>query len=751
MTRHAPTEIAVARGPLPGIERFALWILSAAVLAWAWLDPRFRDTEGFLDTAFCLPLAISAASWLMGTSLAVRWRQFERAACWIALAVVGQAVQFQLTKAGTNVAYQHLRPPGTWLRECHPFLPAFVVGQLMLVCWGLRRLWSPGRAWLSRRFRLWQLVCIAGVFFLGSATKINIPVPTFVTELLAATFLQLLSLLTIVLAAFALPHRLGSGSDQPSALRWLDRLLSPPSGAPGAHDRMLDRFVLLAALWVVLVSYGLCVFSYERHPHIPDEVLYAMHARYFAEGSITLPTPEVPEAIQLYLMESDGDRWYSPVPPGWPAVLAVGMWLGAPWLVNPILGGLIVLGTYVLLQHLYDRRTARLAVLVMCSSPWFLFMNMNLMTHTASLAFALLAVLGVMWARASGRALWGWVSGMALGFVGLIRPLEGLALAVLLGLWAIGLGGRRLRPAALLGLVLGAGLMGAVVLPYNKHLTGNPLRFPIMAYVDKHFGEGKNSLGFGPEKGLGWRGVDPFPGHGAIDVAMNAHLNVHSINTELLGWGTGSLLLMAIAVFASSLTRSDRLMLAVMATVSGIHSFYWYSGGPDFGARYWYFAFIPAVALTVRGLRFVSSKLEDRDSGTAVWDMRPVALFMALCLATLVTFLPWRAIDKYHHFRKMRPDIRDLADKHAFGRSLVLINGNAYDDYASAFPYNPVDLRADAPIYAWDKNADVRAKLLEAYADRPVWLVNGSAVTGGAFEVVAGPLTAQEVSAMPAP
>jgi hypothetical protein len=242
--------------------------------------------------------------------------------------------------------------------------------------------------------------------------------------------------------------------------------------------------------------------------------------------------------------------------------------------------------------------------------------------------------------------------------------------------------------------------------------------------------------------------VDPFPGHGAIDAAMNAHLNVHSINTELLGWGTGSLLLMAIAVFASRLTRSDRLMLAVIATIAGIHSLYWYSGGPDFGARYWYLVFISAVVLTVRGLSFVSSGFEARDNDTVEWDPRPVAVFVALCSATLVTFLPWRAIDKYHHFRGMRPDVRFLAEEHTFGRSLVLINGNTRDDYASAFPYNPVDLHADAPIYAWDKNADTRTELLKVYADRPIWLVNGSTVTGGAFEVAAGPLTAQQVLAL---
>ena len=114
----------------------------------------------------------------------------------------------------------------------------------------------------------------------------------------------------------------------------------------------------------------------------------------------------------------------------------------------------------------------------------------------------------------------------------------------------------------------------------------------------------------------------------------------------------------------------------------------------------------------------------------------------ALCLLSLVNFLPWRAIDKYHHFRNMRPDIRDLAQEYEFGRSLVLIRGNAMDDYPSAFVYNPLNLDSDAPIYTWDRNPAARAKLLEAYADRPVWMVDGASLTHGAFEVVAGPIAA---------
>jgi hypothetical protein len=111
-------------------------------------------------------------------------------------------------------------------------------------------------------------------------------------------------------------------------------------------------------------------------------------------------------------------------------------------------------------------------------------------------------------------------------------------------------------------------------------------------------------------------------------------------------------------------------------------------------------------------------------------------------LAAVVTFMPWRAIDKYYHYRNMRPDVRHLAEENAFGRSLVLVRGNRHPDYASAAIYNPIDLRADVPVYIWDRDPDITRRALEAYADRAVWILDGPTRTGGGFEVVAGPMPA---------
>ena len=122
---------------------------------------------------------------------------------------------------------------------------------------------------------------------------------------------------------------------------------------------------------------------------MPDEVIYLLHARYFAAGMTSMPVPPVVPAFELDLMTYEPPRWFSPVPPGWPAVLAVGALLGVPWLVDPVLAGISVFLAYALLKHVYPLRTARYATALLAASPWFLFLGMSFMTHMLTLTCAL--------------------------------------------------------------------------------------------------------------------------------------------------------------------------------------------------------------------------------------------------------------------------------------------------------------------------------------------------------------------------
>jgi len=432
-------------------------------------------------------------------------------------------------------------------------------------------------------------------------------------------------------------------------------------------------------------------------------------------------------------------RWYSPFPPGWPAVLAIGVLFGVPWLVNPILGGLNILLSYLLIRKVYSLRVARLAVFLLCFSPWYIFMSMNFMAHTSALTCFLAAALAVFWARRTGKIMWALLGGCAVGMTSLIRPLDGLATALLLGVWALGVGGRRLKVSSLAAFALGVILIGSLTLFYNYLLMDDPLVFPLMAYYEDYFGPNTNALGFGAERGLGWP-IDAFPGHSPFEALINADLNAFLVNIELFGWSTGSLIIIAVLLFSGKMKRREYVLLAVLLVTIGLYSLYWFGGGPDFGARYWYLTVIPLVVLTVRGIQYLELSLKSGSDRLLDSNPRVIAAVLSLCLISLGAFFPWRATDKYHHYLEMRSDIRLLAQEHDFGKSLVLIRGKSHPDYQSAWTYNTVNFNDDSPLYAWDMNSRLRDQLLRTYSDRAIWLVNGPTLTNGPYQVVEGPI-----------
>jgi hypothetical protein len=290
-------------------------------------------------------------------------------------------------------------------------------------------------------------------------------------------------------------------------------------------------------------------------------------------------------------------------------------------------------------------------------------------------------------------------------------------------------------------------MMTGLLLLYNRALTGDPLLQPITKFTDQTYYPGANRLGFGRDVGnFGWTGLDALPGHGPIDVVMNTNQNLYLMNFELFGWASGSLLLVFLALVCRRL-REDGLMWGLLATLWAAMSLYWFSGGPDFGPRYWYSMILPAAVLTVRGAQALIERL--RATGISSVDSRRVWAFAALAsLLGVVNFLPWRSLDKYHNYRGVRADIRRLERKYHFGRSLVFVRGPDWPDYASAFPFNPAtfDREASGPIYARELGPELTKHLREYYADRPVWVLAGPAETGKGFKVVKGPLPLQDVN-----
>ena len=120
-------------------------------------------------------------------------------------------------------------------------------------------------------------------------------------------------------------------------------------------------------------------------PHVTDEVAYTLQARLFAAGQRVGPAADNASMWLMPFWNNEGPM-FSPFPPGWPALLALGEWaqLGA-W-VNPLVACFLPWVAYRVAMAISDRQgRKRLAAVAMALSPGVLILAGSRMSHTSVL------------------------------------------------------------------------------------------------------------------------------------------------------------------------------------------------------------------------------------------------------------------------------------------------------------------------------------------------------------------------------
>jgi 4-amino-4-deoxy-L-arabinose transferase-like glycosyltransferase len=550
--------------------------------------------------------------------------------------------------------------------------------------------------------------------------------------------LALVAILNLLLVVLMVPESVMS-----RAVAWVDArvTLRPGSSETRRWDGVLPYAV---AIWVVSVAVIVNFLVLEGLPHIADGASNLFQARYFAAGHLYLPAPPDAASFQVDQTIIDSEKWYGYAFPAWPLILAVGVRLGAPWLVNPLLGGLLILVGHRLVRHRCDRATANIAVLTLSMSPWLIFMSAEFMGHPLTALLALTAALSVDRATAREPRWAGWavLAGIALGSLMLTRALDGVIVAAAIGVTGL-IEGRRARalPAAVVTGVV-ALAVASLIFPYNKALTGRANYPPHLAWSDGKWGPGIDRLGFGKEVGIpAWRNLDPLPGHGPADVVLNANKNLFMTNADLFGWAGGSLIFVWLAFALGRWRRGDALMLALSAAYFVGYSFYWFSGGPDIGARYWYSLVLPLAAISARGAQMLIAAMPVRGTHSHS-GARVGAVIVVATLGAGIAMLPWRATAKFHRYRGITGEVRQLAASSGFQQhALVFVRTTDRTDgvYDSAFDLNPRTLEDPGTIYAFDAGPEHRAAVVSHFPDRQVWVI-GRPSPGEAIKVFAGPL-----------
>ena len=233
-------------------------------------------------------------------------------------------------------------------------------------------------------------------------------------------------------------------------------------------------FALIGAAALVLttlVSSNLL----DRIPHVQDSVAYLFQAKILASGAFNVRPP--PAAVQSFFSEQFvpvfQGKWFSQYPPGHSLVLMVGALAGAPWLVGPVLASISLGCIFLLGRRLYGAGIGLLAALLGLSSPFWLFLGSEFMSHSTGLFFAVTFLLCFAQTESDDASrVWPFLAGFLaamlfitreLTAVGVIGPFIVYAILVRRQMW------RRYLPA--LG---GAAIPLGFLLFYNWIQMGSP-------------------------------------------------------------------------------------------------------------------------------------------------------------------------------------------------------------------------------------------------------------------------------------
>jgi hypothetical protein len=648
----------------------------------------------------------------------------------MALAVAGAAATLALTDAPPYAVYQHLRL-WSWA-AVRPLALGVVVAQAAVVLALASRWTGPLLRQMQRVMRRGGLLLLVGALLFSSAIPTWNVVASLV-EMFTSLALMAIALGNVVLVADAIPE----GARQ-RLQRWVGERLTLPgaaSDAPRPFDRRLPYWL---AGFTLALGCVISVFVFDAIPHIDDSVSYLFQAKYFAAGHLTLPAPPDSASFHMDQVIIDRGRWFGYGFPGWPLLLAAGVRIGASWIVNPLIGAVTVLLVHALLRRTHDVGTAHAGAALLSASPWFHFMNGELLGQPAALMWMVVALLGMQMERQRSDGRGALLAGLGTGALFLSRPLDGAIASVVLAAWALGfLGERRLLLRSMIVMVAVVGIMGVLGLAYDHAVTGDAFKTAHRVWMDRTWGAGSDRLGFGADIGnRAWPNLDPLPGHGPVDVVLNLNKNFFQTNVDLYGWALGSLLLAGVALLSKGWRRGDGYLLALLVAVPAGYSLYWFSGGPDHGARYWYLILLPLLVLSVRGATVIGGGASDGAQRSALSFIAPIAVVISM-----VTFMPWRAVTKYRNYRDVTPVLNQLAEQKRLQHALVFVRSPQRRDYQSAFIFNPVDLHGPANVFARYLDAASRARVAAALPDRTVWVFDRPSEESTTWQVL-GPYAA---------
>ena len=444
--------------------------------------------------------------------------------------------------------------------------------------------------------------------------------------------------------------------------------------------------LLLSALFFLQALVIYFAFT-QQFPISGDDYSYMYQAKLFAAGKLYAEDPLYDRANSLHncvatscIKDFHGHR-FSQYPPGWPVLLAVGVALGVPWVVNPLLGALLVFLMLRYVERHMGKELVTVTWLLLTLCFFFVYYAASTRAHIATALFVFAAFLAYDAAERRPRhaLMWLLVAGAFLGYSSMIRYIDWIPLGVWIGatlLW-------RKNFAGLMLFAVGFTLLATRNLLYDTLLSGDPFQAPATI---------NGTVGTNGRLVISWIG-----------------LKMTGVRLAYLFGIFPPVLLLGLFYRRYHPSSKVKMYLTLFLMNVGIYFFYAASsGGP--GPRY-LLAYFPFLVLAVVDLyRWICRE------GTA--GARQLWRFGIACL--LIGNVVYLAVEGYTIYG--RRDLERLEKQTGPGKKIFLLKSGTYLTDPSDLTRNPPDLSTAENLYFHWCAQPERDALLQRFPGRKIFV-----------------------------
>ena len=192
-----------------------------------------------------------------------------------------------------------------------------------------------------------------------------------------------------------------------------------------------SKAVLAALLVLIFITLGLISYvSFHNFPYTYDEYNYLYQANIFSQGKLFLEVPEVFRPFKENFMILHDSKLFSKYPPGFSLILAIGVLLKIPGLINPLIAVLTLMILYSFTKSFLGPKYGLLSVIIISTTPYFLAYSASYYSQPAALLLTALIFLIIRKYELTSQLHYLLLLGLVSGYSSLTRPLDSFCVIV---------------------------------------------------------------------------------------------------------------------------------------------------------------------------------------------------------------------------------------------------------------------------------------------------------------------------------